>query len=186
MPRRAVRSWAKPAVALAALLLLSACAGGASTGGGGAYVGGTVGLECAPFARALTGVQLRGDAYSWWDGAAGRYDRSSRPAQGSVLVLRQEERLPYGHVAVVSRVLSGREILVTQANWVHHRVTEDQPVVDVSAGNDWTEVRVWWPPSGQMGSHDYPAYGFIRPTRALSHDEIASATPRAIRLAGGD
>jgi hypothetical protein len=173
-------------VAVAALLALSACAGGVSTGGGGAYVGGSVGLECAPFARALTGVQLRGDAYSWWDGAAGRYDRSARPAPGSVLVLRQEERLPYGHVAVVSRVLSGREILVTQANWVHHRVTEDQPVVDVSAENDWTEVRVWWPPSGQIGSHDYPAYGFIRPTRALSHDEIASATPRAIRVATGD
>jgi hypothetical protein len=103
-----------------------------------------------------------------------------------VLVFRREERLPSGHVAVVSRVLSGRQILVTQANWVHHRVTEDQPVVDVSAGNDWTEVRVWWPPIGQMGSHAYPAYGFIRPEHEMSHDEIASATPRAIRVAGGD
>jgi hypothetical protein len=37
-----------------------------------------------------------------------------------------------------------------------------------------------------MGSHDYPAYGFIRPEHGLSHDEIASATPRAIRVAGGD
>jgi hypothetical protein len=183
MPHRAVL---RSCVLLAAGLFLSACAGGGSTGGGGAYVGGNVGLECAPFARALTGVQLRGDAYAWWDGAAGRYDRTARPATGSVLVFRRDERLPYGHVAVVSRVLSARQIVVTQANWVHHRVTEDQPVVDVSAANDWTLVRVWWPPAGQMGSHEYPAYGFIRPDRALSHDEIASATPRAIRLAEGD
>jgi hypothetical protein len=171
---------------LAALLLLSACAGGGATGGGGDYVGGTVGLECAPFARALSGVQLRGQAYTWWDGAAGHYERSSQPSTGAVLVLRRDDRLPYGHVAVVSRVLSGRQILVTQANWVHHRVTTDQPVLDVSRGNDWTEVRVWWPPAGQMGSHAYPAYGFIRPERALSHDELISGTPRAIRVAGGD
>jgi CHAP domain len=185
MQRRAVRLRGLRAAAVVALLL-SACASGGPTGGGGAYVGGDVGLECAPFARALTGVQLSGAAYTWWDSAAGRYQRSSTPAAGSVLVLRQEGRLPSGHVAVVSRVLSGREILVTQANWVHHRVTEDQPVVDVSAANDWTAVRVWWPPSAQVGSHEYPAYGFIRPDHALSHDEITSGTPRAVRVALGD
>jgi hypothetical protein len=185
MPRRAIRSRALPGVLLVAALGLSACASGGSTGGGGAYVGGNVGLECAPFARALTGVRLSGDAYAWWDGAAGRYDRTSRPSTGDVLVFRRDDRLPYGHVAVVSRVLSGRQILVTQANWVHHRVTEDQQVVDVSEANDWTEVRVWWPPTGSMGTHEYPAYGFIRPEHAMSHDEIASNTPRAIRLAGG-
>jgi len=184
MPRLAVRSWGWTGALLVAALGLSACASGGPTGGG--YVGGAVGLECAPFARALTGVALRGAAYAWWDGAAGRYDRESRPSTGAILVLRRDDRLPYGHVAVVSRVVSGRQILVTQANWVHHRVTEDQPVVDVSAANDWTEVRVWWPPAGQMGSHEYPAYGFIRPDRELSHDEIAANTPRAIRMAGGD
>lgn len=186
MPHHAIRSWGLPGVLLGAALLLSGCASGGATGGGGNYVGGTVGLECAPFARALTGVQLSGAAYSWWDGAAGRYDRSARPASGSVLVLRQEPRLPYGHVAVVSRVLSSRQIMVTQANWVHHRVTVDQPVVDVSEANDWSLVRVWWPPSGQMGSHEYPAYGFIRPDRGLSHDEITAGTPRAIRIAEGE
>ncbi len=186
MPCRAIRSWVLPGVLLGATALLSGCASGGPTGGGGAYIGGTVGLECAPFARALTGVRLSGDAYAWWDAAAGRYQRASSPVTGSVLVLRRDSRLPYGHVAVVSRVLSGREIMVTQANWVHHRVTEDQPVVDVSEANDWTLVRVWWPPAGQMGSHEYPAYGFILPERRLSHDEIASGTPRAIRVAEGD
>ena len=31
-------------------------------------------------------------------------------------------------IAVVAKVLSGREILVTQANWERGRVTADQPV----------------------------------------------------------
>ena len=186
MSRRAIRSCGLPGALLGGVLLLSACASGGPTGGGGAYVGGTVGLECAPFARALSGVQLRGVADAWWDEADGRYQRTSRPAIGSVLVLRRDGRLPYGHVAVVSRVLSGREIMVTQANWVHHRVTEDQPVVDVSRDNDWTLVRIWWPPAGQMGSYEYAAYGFIRPDRPFSHDEITSATPSAIRVAEGD
>src|ERR1700728_4821891 len=131
------------------LCVLSGC----GSGGGGAtvgdYVGGTASVECAPFARALTGVQLSGDAGDWWRQAAGRYQRASRPAVGSILVLRSAGRLPSGHVAVVTRVMSGRQVLVTQANWVHHRITEDQPVIDVSVGNDWSVVRLWWPPSGQ-------------------------------------
>ena len=53
----------------------------------------------------------------------GRYDRAATPAVGSVLVLRRSGRLPNGHVAVVSEVLGLRTILVTQANWVHHRVS---------------------------------------------------------------
>jgi len=73
--------------------------------------------------------------------------------------------------------------MVTQANWVHHRVTADQPVVDVSGNGDWSTVRVWWPPSGQMGSADYPAFGFIRPDHPSGHDHIVAATPAAIRTA---
>jgi hypothetical protein len=102
---------------------------------------------------------------------------------GSVLVLRRTGRLPDGHVAVVSAVLSRRKIMVTQANWVHHRITEDQPVEDTSQGGDWSLVRVWWPPSGQMGVTDYPAYGFIRPDHPAGHDALIAATPAAVRTA---
>ena len=164
-------------------LFLAACGSSHPLADAGKYVGGTVPLECAPFARALTGVALRGDAASWWDAAAGRYDRGHAPRVGSVLVLTRSSRLPYGHVAVVSHLLERRKILVTQANWVHHRVTEDQAVIDVSPANDWSEVQVFWPPSGQMGGSVYTAYGFINPGRRTTHDEIAEATPRAIRLA---
>ncbi|HTI80553.1 MAG TPA: CHAP domain-containing protein [Acetobacteraceae bacterium] len=164
------------------VLALAACGSG---GGGrlGDYVGGTVPVECAPFARALSGVQLRGEAADWWNQAGERYSRGGTPSVGSVLVLRRSGRLPSGHVAVVSQVIGRREILVTQANWVHHRVSEDQPVIDVSAGNDWSLVRIWWPPAGQMGTREYAAFGFIRPNRPSSHDQLAAETPRAIRLA---
>jgi surface antigen len=118
-------------------------------------------LECAPFARERSGVQLYGAAADWWQKADGRYIRTRAPVAGSVLVFRRSSRLSNGHVAVVTRVLSERQILVTHANWVHHRVSKDMPVTDVSPNNNWTMVRVWWPPSDRMGITEYPTYGFI-------------------------
>lgn len=161
-------------------LALAACGGGP-----GSDTGRAAPVECAPFARALTGVALSGAAADWWRQADGRYVRTQAPDVGSILVLRRSARLPSGHVAVVSKVVSRREIMVTQANWVHHHVTEDQPVIDISGDGDWTEVRVWWPPSGQMGASAYPAYGFIRPDRPPGRDRIAAAVPSAIRTAQG-
>jgi hypothetical protein len=165
-------------------LALAACGGGGGARPGD-YVGGSASVECAPFARALTGVSLSGDAADWWRQAAGRYSRAQKPEVGSVLVLRRSGRLPSGHVAVVSAVLSRRRIMVTQANWVHHRITEDQPVIDVSDNGDWSVVRVWWPPSGQMGVSDYPAFGFIRPDHPQGHDRLIADTPEAVRVAEG-
>ena len=152
----------------------------------GPYVGGPVRLECAPFARTLSGVDLRGAAADWWQQAAERYGRASQPAVGAVLTFRRTSRLPAGHAAVVSRVLSAREILVTQANWVPHRVTRDMPVVDVSPANDWSAVRVWWPPSGQLGSRHYPTWGFILPDRPRSRDGLEASLQDALRLASSD
>lgn len=119
--------------------------------------------ECVPFARAVSGVQLRGNAADWWDKSEGRYARADRPAVGSVLVMRRSSRLRHGHVAVVSKVVSSRRILVTHANWVRHRVSADTPVIDVSENNDWSLVRVWWPPTKTMGLTEYPVHGFILP-----------------------
>lgn len=160
-------------------VVLAACGGGRR----GDYVAAPV--ECAPFARALTGVALSGSGADWWWQAEGRYRRMRQPEVGSVLVFRRSRRLPSGHVAVVSRVLSRRQIMVTQANWVHHQVTKDQPVIDVSEAGDWSAVRVWWPPSGQMGLSDYATFGFIRPDRPIGHDQLIAATPTAIRIAEG-
>jgi hypothetical protein len=161
-------------------LALTACGGGTRSGGS---VGRRAAIECAPFARALTGVALSGSGADWWRLAEGRYTRTQTPATGSVLVFHRSDRLPYGHVSVVSRVVSRRQILVTQANWVHHVVTQDQSVIDVSDAGDWSKVRVWWPPSEQMGQRVYATFGFIRPQRPESHDQLIAGTPAAIRVA---
>lgn len=175
---------------LAGALLLGACTPASDearfkdgAGSAGNLAGGYAVLECAPFARALSEVQLRGAAADWWRQAEGRYTRTSTPAVGGVLVFRRSARLAHGHVGVVSHVVSDREILVTQANWVQHRVIPDMPVIDVSPENDWRLVRVWWPPSGQMGATEYPTYGFILPHNAASRDQLVADLPGAIQRA---
>ncbi len=138
------------------LLLLALAACGSRSPDGpqvGDYIGGSVPLDCAPFARALSGIRLSGAAADWWSQADGRYTRGDSASIGSVLVLRRSGRLPSGHVAVVSQVLGRRQILVTQANWVHHRVSQDQPVVDVSAENDWSHGARLVATHGRDGRH---------------------------------
>jgi len=130
-------------------------------------LGDYAGLSCVPYARQRSGIQLSGDAWQWWGAAAGRYARARRPEPGSVLVLARTRRLSSGHVSVVRRVVSAREIRVDHANWasgsLRGRVAEDQPVLDVSPGNDWSEVRVWYPRIGALGNTTFPAHGFILP-----------------------
>lgn len=122
-------------------------------------------LQCVPYAREVSGIQIYGDAWTWW-GQAGKknFQRGNRPQVGAVLALRKTSRLKLGHVAVVSAILDDRKILVNHANWgsdsrtrgkVHYR----QPVVDVSPNNDWSEVRMM----NTLGSFGrvYPAHGFI-------------------------
>lgn len=138
-------------------------------------------MECAPFARAVSRLPLRGAAADWWLLADGRYGRGQTPAVGSILVFRRTARLPDGHVAVVSRVVSDRQILVTHANWVRHQVSENVPVLDVSDGNDWTRVRVWWPPAGQIGVTEYATFGFIEADDPPRSDQIAANTQALIK-----
>ena len=182
--RLPVAPWVHGAL-LATVLALTGCASGPSGPMEGSYVGGRVRLACVPFARALSGVRLRGAAAGWWHAAEGRYNRARRPASGSVLVFRATARLPEGHVAVVTDVLGPRRILVADANWVPHRVTLDQPVIDVSPDNDWSLVRVYWPPARQMGITSYPVAGFIRAPWPASPATLDARAPTAVRIALG-
>jgi hypothetical protein len=120
--------------------------------------------QCVPFARDLSGIAIRGDANTWWAQAAGRYERAATPAVGSVIVLRTYGDGSRGHVAVVTRVISDREILVDHANW-HGRgeVAVAVPVRDVSEDNNWSQVNVWWLDTNRWGSKNYTVEGFIRP-----------------------
>ncbi|MFN3449090.1 MAG: CHAP domain-containing protein [Roseococcus sp.] len=129
-------------------------------------------LSCVPYARMRSGIQLRGDAWEWWEAAAGRYPRARRPQPGSVIVLARTRRLPQGHVAVVSRVVGPREIRVDHANWAsggaRGRVARDQPVLDVSPRNDWSLVRVWYPRINDFGNTVFAAHGFVLPRMDLA------------------
>ena len=129
------------------------------------YVG-----ECVPFARAASGIQIFGDAWTWWGQAQGRYRRGDAPETGSVLVLARTARLPR-HVAVVSRIVDARVIMVTHANWSRvdgerGHVEQDVTITDVSAANDWSAVKVWYRDQRGLGTTIYPAYGFIYATGA--------------------
>lgn len=121
-------------------------------------------LQCVPYARERSGINIRGDAGTWWELAAGRYERSSTPKLGSVLVLMGYGGAHRGHVAVVTAVESDRQIRVDHANWFGDgRIYRDDPVVDVSSDNDWSSVRVWDIRDNVLGSRTYPVQGFIGP-----------------------
>ncbi len=123
--------------------------------------------SCVPYARQRSGIQLAGDAWEWWEASAGRYGRGRAPRPGAVLVLMRTARLRSGHLAVVTRVVSPREIRVDHANWAtgfaRGQVARNQPVLDVSPDNDWSLVKVWYPRINEFGTTAYPAYGFILP-----------------------
>jgi CHAP domain len=159
-------------------LLLVAGIGLAGCGGGGSRpfpsIGTPTSLTCVPYAQEVTRIGLTGDAFRWWAEAARRYQRTHRPEVGAVLVFRPTAAMPLGHVAVVTAILSARQILVEHANWVPHRITRDQLVVDVSAANNWSRVRVWYPPIDALGSSVFPVYGFVVPAEG---GRIASLTP---------
>ena len=180
--RRNLLAHLVPTVAAAALLAGCGSSPRAPSSSAGASLR-VPGINCAPFARELSGIALYGEADSWWHNAAGRYTRNEQPATGSVLVFRRSSRLRSGHVSVVTRVVGPRQILVTQANWVRGQVDEDQLVVDVSSRNDWSAVRVWYPPTNTLGTHTYTAHGFIHPRRPATYAELARATPIAARYA---
>jgi len=132
-------------------------------------------LQCVTFARERSGVKLRGDAGSWWDLAAGHYARSNQPSLGAVLVLTGYAGPHRGHLAVVTEVDSSRRILVDHANWLNDgRIYRNDPVVDVSPDNDWSEVRVWNVQSNTLGVRTYLVRGFIGPGRDDGDERVAS------------
>ena len=75
------------------------------------------GISCVPYARQVSGIEVVGNAWQWWDNAAGLYARGDRPEAGSVLNFRANGRMRLGHVAVVTRVVNAREVIVDHANW---------------------------------------------------------------------
>ena len=123
-------------------------------------------LQCAPFARMFSGIQLFGAAAAWWNQAAGKYLRGQTPQIGSVMVFKAIGSMRSGHVATVTQVVSERVIKITHANWSiingrRGQVERDVTVVDASPRGDWSQVKVWFAPIGKVGNKAYPVNGFI-------------------------
>jgi surface antigen len=145
--------------------------------------------QCVPFARLVSGIQIFGDAWTWWSQAAGKYQTGFVPKAGAVLCFRPTGRMRLGHVAVVSQVLTDRVIQITHANWSlidgdRGHVERNVTVVDVSPAGDWSQVKVWNDPSHNLGSTVYPTYGFIyQDAVAATQAKIAEAQDAAIAMA---
>lgn len=133
--------------------------------------------QCAPYAREISGVEIFGNAHTWWGQAAGKYERGHAPKVGAVLAFQSTRRMRVGHVAMVSRVVSDREVLLTHANWSRPGAIErNVRAIDVSAAGDWSEVKVWYGPTGGLGTSIYPTNGFIYSGHAPAIDD-EPATP---------
>ena len=129
--------------------------------------------QCAPYAREISGIQIRGNANTWWGQAAGRYARGNAPREGAVLAFDATRRMRVGHVAMVSKVVSEREVLLTHANWSRRGgVERDVRAVDVSDAGDWSRVKVWY--QGSMGITAHLTRGFIYADSA-GEVQVASA-----------
>ncbi|NBC35129.1 CHAP domain-containing protein [Novosphingobium sp. FSY-8] len=133
-------------------------------------------LQCVPYARAVSGIQLFGDARSWWSQAEGRYARGTTPRVGAVMTFKPHGNMVLGHVAAVSKIIDARTVLLRHANWSpiggqRGQVEDNVRAVDVSPNNDWSSVRVWFAPKAGLGSTAWPVQGFIynRPVPAGSH-----------------
>jgi surface antigen len=125
-------------------------------------------LQCVPYARTVTGVEIFGDARTWWDQAEGRYARGTTPKVGAVMTFKPHGAMTLGHVAAVSRIIDERTVLLRHANWSpingrRGQIENDVAAVDVSPDNDWSEVRVWFDPIQNLGTTHWPVQGFIYP-----------------------
>lgn len=149
--------------------------------------------QCVPFARLISGVQIFGDAWTWWKQAAGKYETGFSPKAGAVLCFKPNGKMNLGHVAVVSQVLTDRVIQITHANWsriggTRGQVEKDVTVIDVSPAGDWSQVKVWYDPVRDLGSTTYPTYGFIYQDAAaqrVANSGLNAAGNTAIAMAQG-
>lgn len=167
-----------PLVALGALTLAGAAAAPASAetsdqfrNAGRSSVELPPYLQCVPYAREQSGVQIYGDAHEWWDKAEGRFERGNRPKIGAVMAFQPHRNMRLGHVAAVSKIIDSRTVLLRHANWSpingrRGQIENDVRAIDVSRANDWSEVRVWYHPIQALGKSVWPVHGFIYSNKA--------------------
>ncbi|HVR90786.1 MAG TPA: CHAP domain-containing protein [Novosphingobium sp.] len=138
-------------------------------------------LQCVPYARRVSGIQIYGDAHTWWGQAEGRYAKGTRPRVGAVMAFKPHGNMRLGHVAAVSRIVDPRTVLLKHSNWSlingrRGQIEDNVRAVDVSPDNDWSEVRVWFDPIQALGGTHWPVQGFI-------YNAQPGSDPAPIRIA---
>lgn len=143
-------------------------------------------VECVPVARQQSGIQIYGDARTWWSQADGRYARGNTPRKGAVLAFKPHGAMTLGHVAAVSKIIDDRNILVTHANWSmingrRGQIERNVRMIDVSEDGDWSRVRVWYAPLEDLGTTHWPVHGFIYPSQ-IGPEPTRYASAKPLRL----
>src|SRR3546814_9452803 len=67
--------------------------------------------QCVTYARKISGIDIHGNANTWWGKAKGHYERGHEPREGAVLAFASHGKMRLGHVAMVSKIVSDREVL---------------------------------------------------------------------------
>ena len=178
-----------PAMLLAAPLLAASADFGFDSDAKGTIgdrgVGDRVGdppyLQCVPYARDVSGIRIFGDAHTWWDQAADKYARGTRPKVGAVMSFRPFGTMRLGHVAAISRVIDARTVLLRHSNWSpiggrRGQIEDDVRAIDVSEAGDWSEVRVWFAPIQGLGTTHWPLNGFIYSGKPRANEPLARTT----------
>ena len=134
-------------------------------------------LNCVEYVRKVSGLAISGDAWEWWGGANGKYQRGHTPQEKAILVFNHTGSMEHGHVAIVSTIMNPRLITITHANWAHSRslkghVASGVMVQDVSDKNDWSEVKVMDEASHAFGRTN-KILGFIYGGKAATTTEVA-------------
>lgn len=160
---------------------------GDDAGAGGLTAPRTPGhLECVPYARTTSGIQIYGDAHTWWSQARGRYATGTNPRVGAVMAVKPFNNSRLGHVATVSRIVDSRTVLLSHANWsVPGAIERNVTALDVSPENDWSQVRIWYGPAKGLGTTRWPVSGFIynaKPgTRLADAQKSRTGSPKVRR-----
>ena len=144
-------------------------------------------LQCVPYARDVSGIQIYGDAHTWWHQASGKFQRGNQPRVGAVMAFQPHRNMRLGHVAAVSRIIDSRTIMLNHANWSpingrRGQIERDVKAIDVSPANDWSRVRVWYHPIQALGKTAWPVHGFIYGNRSRAPQQAPRKAP-PVRIA---
>jgi len=148
-----------------------------------AMVSHALAIDCVQYVKSSSNFGLSGNAWSWWDHAAGIYHRGNEPRAGAVLVFARTRKMPAGHLALVARVVDDYTLLIDHANWSatgggDGRIRRGVAAIDCSPHHDWSSVCVWNSEFHAFG-HPYGAAGFIYPAQPNPPTQIGSISPPA-------